>query len=383
MNFPDNFVSATLERTSFEKHVPAPLFRLNFPVETVEKEEIKAEIIVTGLGFYRLWINGQDITKGYLAPYISNPDDFVYFDKYNLKPYIQQGENVVGLMLGNGFQNNIDTVWDFDEAKHNAAPMMALHLQVGNKMYTAEDFVWAPSEVTFDNYRCGVHVDARRKIDGWLDVDFDDSAWRTPISVTSPRGEKRLCEAEPIVKLRDIEPVSIRKSKLVSSPPRADVIEETRGRNIIPVPIDRDDGYLFDFGVNTAGVFRLKIKGEPGQRLVFQMSERLTDGNADPTNISFFYPEGYGQRDVYICRGDEEGESFVPPFTYHGFRYIYVSGLKEEQVREVELTLIELSSGIEQRSTFQCSDDVSNQLWTMALGVIVRILLLPNGLPAS
>lgn len=61
-----------------------------------------AKISICGLGFYRLWINGKDITKGLLAPYISNPDHYCYYDEYDIKEYLLTGENVIGILLGNG-----------------------------------------------------------------------------------------------------------------------------------------------------------------------------------------------------------------------------------------------------------------------------------------
>lgn len=54
-------------------------------------------------GFYELYINGIGITKGALAPYISNPDHYCYFDRYDIAEYLSVGENVIGVILGNGF----------------------------------------------------------------------------------------------------------------------------------------------------------------------------------------------------------------------------------------------------------------------------------------
>ena len=65
-----------------------------------------AEIEICGLGFYHLYINGKKITKGELAPYISNPDQLCYYDTYDILPYISEGENVIGIILGNGYYNH-------------------------------------------------------------------------------------------------------------------------------------------------------------------------------------------------------------------------------------------------------------------------------------
>lgn len=363
MQLPHEFVCRTYERSSFEKHVPAPIFRKTFHLEDSVSS---AELIIGAPGFYELSVNGEPVTKGQLAPYIANPDDLVYFDRYDVAPYLREGENVIGLTLGDGFQNMIDSVWDFDHARHNGSPRFALTLDCDAVTFTAKDFVCSSSEITFNSYRCGVHVDARLKQDGWKKPGFDASSWQAVLPAEMPRGEFRLCEADPINIIREIEAVSIKQGKLVSGPARPDVTESFKDVDIVPVPIDDENGFIFDFGINTAGIFRLKIKGEPGQHIVLQVAERLKDGAVDPTNISFFYPEGYGQRDVYICRGDEE-EIFVPPFVYHGGRYVYVSGITEEQATEDLLVFLEMHSDLKQRAMLETSDETVNTLWQMAL----------------
>lgn len=78
MEFPKSFIRASEAYNTFEHHVPAPYLRRAFQVD----HEAKANVIITALGFYELYLNGERITKGRLAPYISNPDDLVYYDTY-------------------------------------------------------------------------------------------------------------------------------------------------------------------------------------------------------------------------------------------------------------------------------------------------------------
>ncbi|MBR5619084.1 MAG: alpha-L-rhamnosidase N-terminal domain-containing protein [Clostridia bacterium] len=119
MDFSRQFICASEAYSSYRHFVPAPYFRKVF---TADAED--ARLRVTGLGFYRVWINGREITKGLLAPYISNPDDLVYFDDYDLSPYLHlNAENVLGFQLGNGMLNAPGgATWDFDKAPFRAAP---------------------------------------------------------------------------------------------------------------------------------------------------------------------------------------------------------------------------------------------------------------------
>ncbi|HZK39269.1 MAG TPA: family 78 glycoside hydrolase catalytic domain [Clostridia bacterium] len=360
MEFSTKFITATRDFTTFEKHIPAPYFRKSFHLQNNPKF---AEVTICGLGFYDLYINGKKITKGYLAPYISNPDDLIYFDNYKLTDLLRVGENIIGVQLGNGMQNAPGgRVWDFHLARFRGAPKLALTFEAEFKnedelIFEAdESFKTAPSPVWFDDLRCGEFYDARKEIPGWNEPGFDDSNWSNALIADKPRGEGKLCEAEPIVKSMEIPPVEIRPAKLASFTPRADIV----GIDTAYKPKNRE-GFLYDFGVNIAGLCRLKINGTAGQQIELQFCEYLEeDGSPSYSNINFF-PDGYAQRDIYICKGDGE-EYYTPSFTYHGFRYCVVMGITAEQAKPELLTCLVLHSDLEERGSFKCSDEMANTL---------------------
>ena len=94
--FSKKFISATKEYSSYTARVPAPYIRRSF---TVDKALSKCTLTVCGLGFYEFFLNGERLTKGLLAPYISNPDDILYYDVYELKDKLREGKNTVGFIL--------------------------------------------------------------------------------------------------------------------------------------------------------------------------------------------------------------------------------------------------------------------------------------------
>lgn len=344
MNFPKCFIKATNEFNTPEKFVAAPYFRKVFTVETAADAQIK----IAACGFYKLFINGEDITKGDLAPYISNPDDIVYQDDYSVK--LNAGENVIGVMLGNGFVNcSSGWVWDFDKAAFRAAPQFALQLTCGDLLIQSDtSFKTAPSPIVFDDYRYGEHYDANLQLDGWNTADFDDCEWGNALPAPTPRGEIRVCEAEPIVVTKELKPVSITKL---------------------------DDGYLYDFGQNCAGVCRLSIKGEKGQHIEMQHGELLIDGKLDVKYIWFPYNENgihwpfdekHVHKDIYTCCG-KGIETYVPSFTYHGFQYVMVTGITEEQATDGLLTYLVMNSDLKPCGNFTTSDKTLTALQDMTL----------------
>lgn len=367
MEFSRKFVCATHEYTTYENHVPAPLFRRAF---NLDKMPEKAEILISGLGFYDLYINGEKITKGLLAPYISNTDDWVYYDLYDLVPYLQVGENVIGVMLGCGMQNPVSTIWDFDKAIYMSSPKLAFSFRAecGEDIleFDATDCVCSESAMTFNSLRCGVFYDARLEQDGWNDVGFDDSAWKPVLRAENPRGKAKICEAEPILVHREIKPVSVKPGKMEPEKLRRDMQATEDAIQVVPAPCDYEGGYVYDFGVNIAGIFRLKIKGKPGQKVSVYCAEIGSETYVNSNNISFFFPRGYGQRDIYICKGDEE-EIWEPQFTYHGYRYLYVTGIDAEQATEDLLTCEVIYSDMTMLSDFRCSDEIANKLWEIGM----------------
>jgi len=338
MKFPVNFIRAGACYNTLERHVNAPYFRKSFisPGETVR-------ILIGACGFYELYVNGIRYTKGALAPYISNTDDMVYFDSYDVT--LEPGENVIGVLLGNGFQNNPGGyIWQFDRASFRGAPQFALSVTCGEEELLETDTTWrtAPSPITFDDYRFGEHYDARLEIPGWNKPGFDDSAWKNAISAPNPRGELRLCQAEPIVVRQSLKPVSV---------------------------IPAEGGYRYDFGYNCAGVCTLKIKGTPGQKIGLRHGEYIKgDNTLDLEKIWFFRDPELVKRDTplvhqdyYTCKGTGE-ETYTPSFTYHGFRYVQVTGITPEQATEDLLTYQVMNSDLKQQGSFSCSDPVVNSL---------------------
>lgn len=353
------FISAGKEYSTYENHVPAPYFRKNIEINS---EILKANITICGLGFYEIYINGKNITKGPIAPYISNPDDILYYDSYNIKEFLHVGKNTIGILLGNGFLNNIGgKIWDFDLARFRSAPKFALSFKAelqNNETIDFEadtSFKTHQSPILFDDLRCGEIYDARCEITDWNMPDFDDSDWKNAIQCETPRGETKICTAEPIIIDKQIKPISIKKGSISFLPKLRSNIPEMR------IPDAEMNGYIYDFGTNYAGNISLKIKGEAGQKISMQFGEVLADDGGLDLRAMSFQPYTLGHRVYYTLKGGEE-EKYTPRFTYQGFRYCLISGITEEQATEGLLTYNVMHSDLKKNGDFVCSNDVANKL---------------------
>ena len=346
MYFSKKFVCATNEYTTFEKNVCAPYLRRNFIWESVPD---KVTITVSGLGFYRMFINGKDVTKSHLAPYIVNSNQVLPYDFYDITSELVVGENTVAFMLGNGMQNCFGGyIWDFDSATFRSSPKLAFAMEVtqnGNTTtYEAdENLLCLPSPMYFDDLRMGVKYDARAEIPDWNLPTCDLSRATPAMEATTPDGEAMLVDCLPIRVQRELKPVAIWKE---------------------------GDAYIYDFGENCAGLTKLSVNGKWGQKIIIDHGEWIKDGKF--TQINILFPSNqkshgkpkYTQRTEYICNG-EGREEFIPSFTYYGFRYAKVSGITEEQATENLLTYLVMNTDLTSRGDFTSSCETLNTLYQM------------------
>ena len=330
------FIRASEHYNTFENSVPAYYFRRSFHSD----HPATVRITVAVCGFYELYFNGTKITKGFLSPYISNTDDCIYYDEYDV--LLDSGENVIGLVLGNGFQNNPGGyIWDFDKADFRSAPMFAMTVTQGQQvlLHSDEAFKIAPSPIRSDDYRFGEYYDANFEIEGWNRVGFDDSDWKNAMPAAAPKGELRLADIAPITKEREIEPVQMIKC---------------------------EDGYIYDFGISHAGICRLSIHGAQGQKIEFRYADSLKDGELNLAQVWFVRDmwerdKNIVHKDTYVCKGIGT-EVYQPTFTYHGFRYVKVSGITEEQATKELLTYLVYHTELHTRGDFNCSDYIATKL---------------------
>ncbi len=371
MKFSTKFVAATKEFSTFEKTINAPVFRREFKLDKVKA----AELTICGLGIYELFVNGQRITRGYLSPYLYNPDDILYYDSYDIAPYLTEGANVIGVWLGNGMNDSFGgQVWEFETARWRSAPKLALTLEAelesGEKLEfdSTDGFKCTESPIYCDDIRVGEFYDARLELGDWTLPGYDDSAWRDTISAETPRGECRLCDVDPILPTHELKPISVTPGNIALDFTGTHGMLKNLPEEILNGFGEGEDncgGFIYDFGVNAAGLCRLHIKNaRPGQKIVMQFGELVNNGGLDLRGMTFL-PHRYNHRDIYICKGGDE--TYMPRFTYHGFRYCLVTGIDEAQAVPELLTYVVMNTSLKDRSHFRCSDEMANKLWDAAI----------------
>ena len=351
--YSEKFIRLNDRYSEFYNHVPAPMFRRKF---FLEKENVrKCAVSICAVGLYRLFINGKDVTKGLLAPYLTDPDKLLYYDNYDITKYLMDGENVLGVVLGTGIRNDVGRWnWAFDKAPFRGYVEYACSVEItykngGVSVIENDETVKAKeSPIIFDSIFFGEQYDKRKEEEGWLFPGFDDSGWKNAEYGEVLEGVPTESVAEPITTQYQLKPVRILKEK---------------------------GGFVYDFGENCAGLCTLKIKNaKRGQVIKLYYAEALIDGKFDDTNIVLTDPNPaacfkapYGDMryfDMYICKGEAE-ESYTPYFTYHGFQYVFVEGIEEEQAREDLLVYNVMNSDLKKCGNFVCSNECVNAVQKM------------------
>lgn len=331
------FIAKGKEFNTIQSHINAPLFKCVFDYDFNGKCEIKIAVV----GLYRLFLNGKELNNGKFSPYLSNPDEVVFYDVYDITGKLKEKGNVLCVLLGNGFINNNDfDIWQNETAPYRSAPKFSLELTVDGKsiIESDESFLVADSPITFDDFRCGERYDTNLEMPNVLTSTSLDG-FNKPIRVESPEGELIKNTTQPIKEYRERKAVSITKT---------------------------EKGYVYDFGLNDTGIPRLKITAKKGQRIDLYFAETIDDNGVDFRSISFVKSNlEYVQHDVYICKDGKQ--EYKPSFTWHGFRYAEVRGITDEQATNDTLTFIPTHSAIDKVCDFNCDNETINKLVEITL----------------
>ncbi len=106
----------------------APYFRKTF---SVAKKIVSARAYIAVAGLYELSINGQKISNHRLDPMYTRFDRRTLYVTHDITQQLQEGENAVGVLLGNGWYNHQSTaVWYFDKAPWRGRPTFCLDIRV-------------------------------------------------------------------------------------------------------------------------------------------------------------------------------------------------------------------------------------------------------------
>ena len=292
----------------FDKYFPADneeagrlaarYFRKEF---STAKKVKSATAYVMGLGLYELYINGKKVGDQVLAP---TPTDYTQNIKYNVfdvTNLLTEGKHAIGVILGNGRFYAMRQAKPY-KVKSFGFPKMQFQVLItytdGSSEIIKTDDSWkgtAEGPITANNEYDGEEYDARKELTGWASAGFNDANWLKAQYVQEPGGTYEAQLNANMKVMQDLSPVAITKKA--------------------------DGKYILDFGQNFSGWVKMKVNGAVGTKVTLRFAESLEEnGELFTTNL-----RDAKSTDVYILKGGAT-EEWEPKFTYHGFRYVEVSG---------------------------------------------------------
>ncbi|MHC4187433.1 MAG: family 78 glycoside hydrolase catalytic domain [Planctomycetota bacterium] len=349
----------------FYKDDPAPIFRKEFELSKSVKQ---VRLYISGLGYYQAYLNGRRVGDSQLDPAWSVYSRRVFYSTYDVTAQVKTGRNCIGVTLGNGWYNPLPMrMWghlDLREHLTVGRPRLISQLLIvfedGSKKSIVSDPTWKCTEgpILKNNIYLGQVYDARKEKPGWNKAGFDDSDWPNAELAAEPIGKLQAQPIPPIKATAIIKPVNITQPS--------------------------DGTFIFDMGQNFAGWIKIKLKAPRGTKINLRYGELLNEdrtlnpmtsvcgqikGTRDDPNGAKVSIGGPGcpeiayQQDVYICKGDGL-EEYVPYFTFHGFRYVELTGYPGQPTLDM-VEGLRLNTAVHKTGTFSCSNELFNRIQKM------------------
>lgn len=303
----------------------APIFRKRFEAFDC----VSAQLLICGLGCFEAYCNGSAVSEDVFAPALSTytqlngrrltyplSDVFqsprVYYCSYDVTRLIHPGENVLAIMLGNGWFNQHERTAEGDWSWGHPRVIFELIITSADgrqkRIISDRQVLASRSHITRNNLFYGEEQDLAKAAD-FFAADYPETAWDNAEICQGPEGELTLQTCPPDRIIRYIQPVCI-----------------------------GDDGEkrLYDVGENISGYVSFSTNSPGKIRLEF--AEEVTEGRLDATSAGsevadVFYGDGREHRQVH------------PHFSWHGFRYFTLEGEATDLVCCVIHTQLDRDSG--------------------------------------
>lgn len=311
---------------------PAPFFRKNFAITKPVK---RAVAYVSALGIYELHFNGKVVSDDVFGPGWTDYNKRVHYFAYDLTDKLAKGENTIGAIIGDGWYAGY-LAFTGKRNYYGQYPHLIVQLQVdyadGTQELITTDSSWKSKTgpILEADMLMGCVYDARIEMQGWDSSKYVDSSWQNASVDSSVQANFEAHPGHPICRMKELKAISVNEPK--------------------------PGVYVFDLGQNMVGWARVFLQGESGTKVVVRHAEMLNpDGTIYTANL-----RAAKATDTYFLSGSGK-RYYEPYFTFHGFRYVEITGLKYKPSLS-DVTGIVVYSGLEQTGFFECSDPLVNKL---------------------
>lgn len=354
--------------TADPSNTSIPMLRTGFAINK-EKKLKKARLYITSRGIYECRVNGHGITDRVLAPGLTQYDKRLNYQTYDITEQLTSGENGVGVTLASGWWSDAQTFVVrnynlFGDRESLLAKIVLTYEDGEQEVHVTNTKDWkyyGEGPYTYAGFFAGECFDARKAdvYEKYSTPDFDDSQWESPVEV----------EPVPIEKFRTF-PEGFGRSWPAVNYTEPKVIGEydapvyVTDKRCACTRKELEPGvYLYDLKQEMAGVPRITFHEVEGTEVIIRYAEVLyPDLPESGDNVGKMMLENYRDAtstDFYICSG-KDGETYQPKFTFHGYRYIEISGVKNPPEPE-DVVSLQYSSIKDFQGSFESSHQLLNR----------------------
>lgn len=304
----------------------------------VAKPVRSARLFATALGAYKFHLNGKAVGEQVLSPGWTDFRKHVTYQEYDVTSLIRQGKNAAGVYLAAGWYST-PLEWIGQGNNYgDTPPAVRAELRIehtdGSVEWVSTDDSWKADDSPIKKAEIydGETYDARKEQSGWDTDGFSAAMWH-PVDVFPSRSVKIEWQSfQPIRAVKTVEAVSVSRAK--------------------------DGLFIYDFGQNLAGVARIAVQGKVGTDVMLRFGEVLNpDGSLYVENL-----RNAKATDHFILSGHGV-EEYQPLFTFHGFRYMELSGVSEPLPLH-DVTAVVLHTDAPNTVELKTGNDMINKLWS-------------------
>lgn len=318
-------------KRDFAEFRPSQYIRIPFEAGKPIK---KARIYATAHGIYELEINGIKPDDRKFAPENTTYKKVLQYQTYDVTQHLMSGKNVIGVTVADGWwAGRVGTTGDCCQYGDKVGILLdgVIEYQDGTKDYiSTEHAVSSTGPLVYSDLFVGERYDAAKEMEGWSTPGFDDGSWK-PVNIVNYPMDNLVGQYAPPVRV-----LKVMKPERIFMTPAGETI--------------------LDVGQVIAGVVKFTVTAPAGITITLEHTEILDENGNYYNNILGVNKE---QMDVYTTK--EGAQTYCPQFTYHGFRYVKITGWPG-RVSMNDFTIYVYSSEMEDIGSFTTSDERINRL---------------------
>lgn len=360
---PNHFIVADPSKNA------APLLRTEFTSQN--KWIKKARLYVTARGIYEFYINGKKAGNDYFNPGLTQYNSNHMYQTYDITHLIKSGQqNALGAWLSEGWWSGNITYsgehWNyFGDRQSLLSKLVITYADGSEQLITSNDEDWkifTDGPIRYGSFFQGEVYDGYKEaaIKHWNTVNFNDKNWKNasvvPLETTAFTGtiidmfgRKSTLDYTDFKLIGQIgENAKVVKTLVSNS------VEEVRPKV-----------YVYDMGQNMVGIPNVHIRnGKKGQKITMRFAEvkypNLPDYKGNEGMVMMENIRAALAQDIFILKGGDE--IVEPRFTFHGYRYVEITGL-ETAIATADVRGKVISSVQSLASSYETSHPMVNKLW--------------------